>query len=289
MKTELSLATMAEQQGLPSPSRSSMLRSTLLLFLLAFPVYFMLLILHEGGHALHTLVKGGSVSLFYVHPFPMAGYAMPPFDWENVWFHAAGPVLMILVTFLIFVLLWKRRSVPLLPLVMLFPWTALMQGLVILMVMDDFNNIARLTGLSPAIFQLMGLILTVVGIFLFVSLFPLLGLNLKDLRSLIVVPAAFLLWALIGLVAGYLFVPGSPADVVYGLGEDILMTAKTSPILYVVFGLILAGTYVTLYRWAYPKLPAGLQTETIMLTWKDLLLPAMLAAISVILGVIIIT
>jgi hypothetical protein len=265
------------------------LRSTLLLFLLAFPVYFMLLILHEGGHALHTLVMGGSVSLFYVHPFPMAGYALPPLDWDNVWFHAAGPALMILVTFLIFALLWKRRSVPLLPLVMLFPWTALMQGLVILMVMDDFNNITRLTGLSPAIFQLMGLILTVVGIFLFVSLFPLLGLNPKDLRSLIVVPAAFLLWTLVGLVAGTLLVPGSPADVVYGLGEDILMTARTSPILYVVFGLILAGTYVTLYRWVYLKLPAWLRTETVTLIWKDLRLPALLAAVSVILGLIIIT
>jgi hypothetical protein len=260
----------------------------LLLFLLTFSVYFMLLILHEGGHALHTLVMGGSVSLYYVHPFPMAGYALPPLDWENVWFHAAGPVLMILVTFLIFVLIWKGRSVPLLPLVMLFPWTALMQGLVILMVMDDFNNIARLTDLSPAIFQLMGLILTVVGIFLFVSLFPLFGLNPKDLRSLILVPAAFLLWTLVGLVVGYLFVPGSPADVVYGLGEDILMTVRISPILYVVFGLILAGTYVTLYRWAYPKIPALLRSETVSLTWKDLRLPAGLAAVSVILRVIII-
>jgi hypothetical protein len=248
----------------------------------------MLLILHEGGHALHTLVMGGSVSWFYVHPFPMAGYVRPPLDWDNVWFHAAGPALMILVTFLIFALLWKRRSVPLLPLVMLFPWTALMQGLVILMVMGDFNNIARLTGLSPAIFQVMGLILTVVGIFLFVSLFPLLGLNPKDLRSLIVVPAAFLLWTLVGLVAGTLFVPGSPADVVYGLGEDILMTARISPILYVVFGLILAGTYVTLYRWVYLKFPAWLRTETVNLTWKDLRLPALLAVTCVFLGVMII-
>jgi hypothetical protein len=288
MNTNPSLDTMEEPQEATPPASSSMLRSTLLMFFLAFPVYFMLLILHEGGHALHTLAMGGSVSLFYVHPFPMAGYALPPFDWENVWFHAAGPALMILVTFLIFILLWKRRSVHLLPLVMLFPWTALMQGLVILMVMDDFNNIARLTGLSPAIFQVMGLILTVVGIFLFVSLFPLLGLNPKDLKSLIVVPAAFLLWTLVGLVAGTLFVPGSPADVVYGLGEDILMTARTSPVLYVVFGLILAGTYVTLYRWVYPKLPAWLRTETVALTWKDLRIPAVLAAVSVILGLIII-
>jgi hypothetical protein len=265
------------------------IRSTLLLFLLAFPVYFMLLVLHEGGHALHTLVMGGSVSLFYVHPFPMAGFALPPFDWKNVWFHAAGPALVLLVTLLIFILCWRRRSVLLLPLVMLFPWAALMHGIVILMVMDDFNNIVQLTGLSPIIFQVTGLILISVGIFLFVSLFPLLGLAPKDLRSLIVVPAAFLLWALVGLIAGYLFVPGSPADVVFGLGEEILTTAKISPALYVIFGGILAGIYVTLYRWVYPRLPVWLRTETVSLAWKDLRFPAMLAAVSVMLGVIIIT
>jgi len=39
----------------------------------------------------------------------------------------------------------------------------------------------------------------------------------------------------------------------------------------------------------YPKLPAWLRTEAIHLTWKDLRLPALLAAVSVILGLIIIT
>lgn len=290
MKTESAPLVMTESQGPAFPVRPSMLRSALLLFLLAFPVYFMVLIIHEGGHALHTLAVGGPVSLFYVHPFPMAGYAMPPVSyWENVWFHAAGPALGLLVSLLIFLLFWKRRTISFLPLLMLFPLAAIGQGFVMLMVMGDFTNIVLLTSLSPAIFQVMGLILTVVGIFLFDSLFPLLGLNPKDLRSLIVVPAAFLLWTLVGLAAGYLSVPGSAADVVYGLGEDILMTARISPILYVVVGLILAGTYVTLYRWAYQRLPAWLHTETVQLVWKDLRLPAVLAAISVAMGILIIT
>jgi len=264
------------------------LRSILLLFLLAFPVYFMFLVFHEGGHALHTLAMGGQVSMFYVHPFAMAGYALPPVDWENVWFHSAGAAMVLLVSLLIFVLSWKRRSVSLLPLVMFFPWAALGQGLVMLMVMDDFNNIVHLTGLSPIIFQATGLILVITGIFFFVSLFPLLGLAPRDFKSLIVVPAAFFLWAVVGLIVGTLFVPGSPIDVVYGLGEDILMTARTSPILYVVFGLILAGTYVTLYRWVSPILSAWLRTDTVQLAWKDLRLPALLAVVSVILGVMII-
>jgi hypothetical protein len=55
MKTRSSLAAMTELPGPASLARTSMLRSTLLLFLLAFPVYFMVLLFHEGGHALHTL------------------------------------------------------------------------------------------------------------------------------------------------------------------------------------------------------------------------------------------
>ena len=289
MKTEPSPVTMTEPQGPTPPVRTSMLRSTLLLFLLAFPVYFMFLVFHEGGHALHTLAMGGSVSMFYVHPFPMAGYALPPFDWENVWFHAAGAALVLLVSLLIFLLCWKRRSVSSLPLVMFFPWTAIGQGFVMLMVMDDFNNIVQLTGISPIIFRVMGLMLVVAGIFLFVSLFPLLGLAPRNFKSLIVVPAAFFLWALVGLIVGTLVVPGSPIDVVYGLGESILATAKTSLVLYIAFGLILAGTYVTLYRWAFPRLPDWLRMETAQLAWKDLRIPALLAVSSVAIGLIIIT
>ena len=289
MKTVPSLVMMTEPQRPASLARASMLLSTLLLFLLAFPVYFMILFFHEGGHALHTLALGGPVSMFYVHPFPMAGYALPPVDWNNVWFHAAGPALVLLISLLIFILCWKRRSVSILPLVMFFPWVAIVQGMVILMVMDDFNNIARLTGLSPVIFQALGLILTVVGIFLFVSLFPLLGLAPRDRRTLVVVPAAFFFWVLVGLIVGTLFVPGSPIDVVYGLGEEILATAKSSLVLFVIFGVVLAGTYITLYRWVYPKLPAWLRTETVRLTWKDLRIPAELAAISVVLGILVIT
>lgn len=60
--------------------------------------------------------------------------------------------------------------------------------------------------------------------------------------------------------------------------------AGSSPILFVSFGVVLAGVYVTVSRWAYPRLPDWLHTETVALTWKDLRLPALLAVISVGLG-----
>lgn len=288
MKTEPSPITVPAPAGMISRLGSNPLRSTLLLFLLAFPVYFMFLVLHEGGHALYTLAAGGPVSLFYVHPFPLPGYVRPVFDWNNVWFHVAGPASVQLVSLLLFILCWMRSSASRLPLIMLFPWTSIVQGVVMLSVMDDFNNIVQLTGMSPAIFQVSGLILTVTGIFFFISIFPLLGLAPGDVRSLFVIPAAFFLWAVVGWIAGCLFVPGSPADVLYGLGEDILAGAKTSLVLFGSFGVILAVFHVTLHRWIHPHLPGWLKTETARLDWKDLRIPAVLAVVSILLGLLII-
>jgi len=269
------------------PALTSMLRSTLLLFLLLFPVNLMLMVFHEGGHALLTLVIGGPVSMFYVHPFSMPGYARPGYD--NVWHHVGGAALLLSVSLLVFILCWKRRSVSYLPLVIFFAYSWVFQAYSILLIQGDFSNIMRLTGISPIVFRVTGSIMTAVGIFLFVSLFPLLGLAPRDLKSLLVVPAAFSLWALLGLMVAHLFVPGSPIDFVHGLKEEIFSIEKMLPIVYLISSVIFAGIYVTIYRWVYPRLPSWLRTDTVQLNWKDLRLPALLAAFSVISGLIIIT
>jgi hypothetical protein len=46
--------------------------------------------------------------------------------------------------------------------------------------------------------------------------------------------------------------------------------------------------YVTLFRRISPRLPAWLRNETVDLTWKDLRLPAILWAICVGIGLIIV-
>jgi len=53
--------------------------------------------------------------------------------------------------------------------------------------------------------------------------------------------------------------------------------------------VLIAAIYLGLYRWIYPRLPAWLRTETVNLTWKDLRLPGIFWAVSVVVGLIIIT
>lgn len=84
------------------------------------------------------------------------------------------------------------------------------------------------------------------------------------------IPAAFLIQCVIGLLVAYLCIPGSPTITRYLFGSDLIMTAHIGAVVFPIVGLFLAVIYVSLYRWIYRKLPGGLRTETISLTWKDL-------------------
>jgi hypothetical protein len=128
-----------------------------------------------------------------------------------------------------------------------------------------------------------------VGIVLLFALLPLIGLDPKDKRSLFVFPAALFLQSTLSFLVAYFFVPGSPIDSEYFLAKEILTSWAPFAIMQTVIWVLLAVLFITLYRKIYPKLPAWLRTETVQLAWKDLRLSALLATISVILGLIIIT
>jgi hypothetical protein len=269
----------------------AVVRSTLLFFCLVFPLTFLHSILHEGGHALNMLAHGEPVTTLYIHPFSFAGFSRPMPTYNSVWFHAMGTLVALGVSLLIFILLWKRRSISNLPLVMLFPWIAIISGVGVIYIpaqTGDYYNIMQLAGLPGAVLFVPGILLILLGIFFFVSLLPLLGLAPSDARSLIPIPAGLLLWSLLSIAVAYLFVPGSPVDVHFQLANEIIQTANSAPITAVIMGVLIAAIYVGLYRWIYPRLPAWLRTETVIPTWKDLRLPGILWAVSVIVGLIII-
>ena len=275
-------------------THTSMLRSAILIFLLFFPVTFVKLFLHEAGHAIFHLGQGAPVHFLYAHPFSFVGYVrpMPMAYYNNVWLHASGTVFELLVSGVIFILLWKCRSFYTLPLLMIFPWAALYNGLGgifgILGHSGDDHNIMIITGWSPLTFYIPNLILSVVGIFFLISLFPLLGLKPEDRKSLFVLPVGMLLYTALGLLIAYLFVPGSPIDVQYHVAREIITSVNSRPIFMGSVGILLAFIYITLYRSLYRRIHANLRTENLDLTWKDLRLPALLAAVNVILGILII-
>jgi len=245
-------------------------------------------LLHEGGHALVNLASGVRITNFIIHPFSFAGYVRPFVDSNNVWQHAAGPLGGLIPGLAIFILCWKRRSPGLLPLLQMFSMGAITHGLAAAMLLYDYNNLVSVIGIPALLIQIPGLILLVVGIFLTLSLFPLLGLSPQDKKSLFVFPASFLLNTLFGLVIAYLFVPGSSFYKTEGLVAETITSAYQAMIAFTVMGLILSALYVSLYRWLAPKLPAWLRTEPANLAWKDLRLPAVLFAVCVVVGLIII-
>jgi hypothetical protein len=245
--------------------------------------------LHEGGHALWNLIHGTTVTRFVVHPFSFSGYVRPLGEY-SLWANLFPTILDVSVSLLIFVLLWKYRSVSNLPILMLFPFGAINYSIVILdslvSATGDFYHVMQITGLPPVVFFATSLLLAGLGIFFFISLFPLLGLAPEDRKTLFVLPAGLCLWGMLGVSVAYLFVPVSRVVQDDSMAYDILRSVNAFPLLVMFLGLILAAIYVTFYRRLYRRFPAGLRTDTVSLTWRDLKNPGLLFAISVILGLI---
>lgn len=262
------------------------LRSTLLMACLFMLLRFMQLILHEGGHSLYLLVNG-IPAMVYAHPFTFSGYSRPILD-NSIWTNVLGSLTAIPISLLISLLFWKQRSLALLPLVMLFPYAATMhEGINLMGITGDFLNLTLSTGMPRLLFFIPGVVIVLAGMISLFALLPLAGLDPRDNKILFVLPAALFIRSALSLLAAHLFVVGSPIDLEYFLGREII--SGNSFLFHTLFGAALAILYVTLYRRIYPRLPAWLRTDTVSLTWGNLIIPGLLAAGSVILGVIIIT
>jgi len=248
--------------------------------------------LHEAGHALFHLTQGVPVHFLYAHPFSFVGFVRPMADYYNIWVHASGTVFELLVSAVIFILLWKRRAFYTLPFLLVFPWSAFYNGMggifdTLGKTGDDYN-IMTITGWSPLVFYGIDLVLIVVGIFFLSSLFPLLGMGPEDKRSLFILPVGMLLYTLLGLGVAYLLVPGSPIDLQYHLAREIITSAYYRPLFMGLVGVLLAVIFITLYRMVYRKLYVGLRTEQVNLSWRDFWYPGLLFSISMVLGLIIV-
>ncbi len=250
------------------------------------------LILHEAGHALVHLIEGVPVRFLYAHPFSFVGYVRPGGDYYSIWTHASGTIFELLVSAVIFIVLWKRRSFYTLPFLLVFPWSALYNGMGgifdTLGHTGDNHNIMIITGWSPTGIYLISLIYIIGGIFFLISLFPLLGLKPQDRRTLFVLPAGMLLYTVLGLPIAYFLVPGSPIDVQYHVAQEIILSAYYRPLFMGAIGLLLAVIYITLYRSQYRRIPSSLRTELLSLSWKDFWYPGLLFVISMVLGFMVI-
>ena len=258
-------------------------QSTLLFTSMLFVMQFAGMILHEGGHALYLLVKGVPITL-YVHPFAFSGYFRPLID-SSIWKDILGSAVAIPVAMLISLPFWKRRSLGFLSLIVIGPYVLQLNGMYMLSLTGDFQNIMQITGVPAIVLIFIGALFALTGILLLFSLFPLFGLSPRDRKSLFVIPSALLLWGFLSMIVACLVVPGSPINQDYFLAPEIFSSFYVNVLMWAILFVL----YLVPYRWVYPILPAWLQTQSISLTWKDLQIPALLSVISVVLGLAIIS
>jgi hypothetical protein len=288
MNTQTNLNRFTAESTTLSTRILSLIQSILVVTCVFLTQNFLGSLFHEGGHALVPLAHGLRITLF-IHPFTFAGFGRPIWDYNNFWTHISGPLGGTLIPLLLFLLLWKRRSTSLLPLLLTFAYGIIFEGLNMIQPGNgDFYNLIKITGLPAAPFLILGSLMIVLGIFFTLSLFPLFGLAPKELRTLIVIPASFLLQGLLGWVVAFLFVPVSPFLQAEGLVTEVSNSASQAVVMSPIIGLLLALIYISLYRWLYPKLPASLRAEVVSLTWKDLRPAAAMAGACVVLGLIMI-
>ncbi len=292
MVTQPMPITKAQSEEKVSGMLVSTLHSTLVVFLLFFPLTFISMFVHEAGHAVLVLTQGVPIHFLYAHPFSFLGFVRPGANYYNIWEHASGIIAELLVFTVIFILLWRRRSFYTLPFLLVFPWTAIYDGLGGIFDISghtgDYYNIMVIMGWPSTGFIIISLILIVVGIFFFISLLPLLGLAPEDGKTLFVLPVGMLLYTAIGLPIAYFLVPGSPIDTRYHLAREIIMSAYYRPFFMGSVGIVLAVIYITLYRKFYNKLPKSIRTVKVSLSGKDFWYPCLLFTISVVLGLILI-
>lgn len=169
---------------------------------------------------------------------------------------------------------------------MFFPFIPATNGLYMLSLQGDWHNLIESAGVPLIVFLILGAVICISGYFLMFTLFPLFGLAPQSRRSLFAVPAAQFLWGFLSMLVAHLVVPGSPYDVQYSIAAELIPNANAFAI-GTVFWAILALFYHTLFRWIHSKLPVWLRTKPLDLAWKDLRTPALLATVSVILGLVI--
>lgn len=265
---------------------TSVFQSLLLLFFayaIAFILYFAI---HESGHALVGLAKGYTIERFVVHPF-FTSYVLlkpPTVTLEGA---LAGTVMALSVSFVLWILLWNRRSISSLPFQMIIPITLVMQGIEATVGMtnptSDMSWVLYFTGLPAILFYVFGFILLGLGVFIFLSLFPLLGLVPEDKKSLFVIPAGISLYSGLVVLFAYFFEPVSHEQALNVPLGYAITRAYTYLIIGVLLGVVLTVVYVTLYRRYVRRLPRTLQTEKVTLAWRDIRIPGVLAAVFVVL------
>jgi len=209
------------------------------LFLLASYIFALLLstVAHELGHGIAMASMSIDFQLVF-NPFGTS-MAMPsnPIPLNVLAFVAsAGTIVELVVGTLVFATLWRWRTQRLIPLLMVAPISFLKSGgyfLVGVSIPEGDTALMIALGVPSPLIQILGILMTIVGVIMLTLMFPLLGLSRNDSfqRVLLVLFVGFVLYGFGMIVFAMIF---NPLEVYIGIANVISMTV-TVTILTVIF------------------------------------------------------
>jgi hypothetical protein len=260
-------------------SRFSLLKAIGLFMGASFFAYLLSVAIHESGHYLTSIIL----------EVPQKGIALNPFgsnynyDYlydvstplRGAFMAAAGPLFDLLITVTVSLLLWRKRSPVLLPLLLLGSYALIQESVSMIMVLidayGDWSLVISL-GVPSSVVGLLAVVFLVAGCFWMLLLLPLAGINAQSpiWYKMVVLLAGIPMLFLIAVVYQTLFGVDQyiPTLSAWATMENV----RKAKIIFMIASTVLTAIITPLHRLLFPWLDRLVHTPVAQVRWGDVLI-----------------
>ena len=235
-------------------------------------------IIHEFGHAIADRMSGIPLSKIHIiiHPFFSPHMNIEGGIPDNMmgWPDAAGPLANVAFGLIIFAVLWKKRTPFTFPALLWGPLACVQEGISQIMTLSDHgSDAARMiaAGLPEPLLTVIGILLILIGIFLFGIIFPVAGISMDTpfFKRLGIIAGGMIPYGLLTLLISILFSPNQQDvsrsyNIIGGFAIiTIIVTLVYSPVKWMANRFLIRTDFQV--QWSHGACGIGLMAVVVIL------------------------